>query len=804
MLRRALCVCAVLLCASGAAAQSIVTYAGGGTLDGQLISDIVASGASGIALDGAGNLIVVMRLSGQVLKIDAATHVVTTLAGNGASGFAGDRGLAVNAVLRTPYGVALDAAGNVFIADTNNGRVRRVDAKTGIITTYAGGGTPSDIGDNGPAASARLGNPFGLAIDRGFLYITEDAYNANRVRRVNMATGIITTVAGATDGSLGSFAGDGGPAKDARFDNPLGIAIDPAGNIYVADDNNGRIRRIDVNGTVSTYAGGGAQGNVADGVAATAADLGSPVSLAFDRNGNLLLSATGGIRRVDKATGVINTVVPESDLLYGMTVDGQGTIVYTDGYGRISRFRVGATDHEDLTGSGVYVGDGRRADAAILSSPQGLALDAGGNLFIVDQQASIVRRVNAADGTISTVAGVVGRVYASPEQEGTPATQAAIGYPTDVAFDAANNLYIADELNGRVWRVDAAGNITTFAGGGNPTDGIGDGGPATAANIIPWGISFDRNGNLYIADDDKYATVPHARIRRVDAGTKVITTVAGGAAVGYAGDGGSAVQAQLDGPVAAVVDNNGDIFISDRNNSAIRRIDHTTGFISTYAGNKGDSDPLGDGGPAGAARIAPLHLTYNRATGDLYAPDHSSHRLRKIDRNGIVSTVAGSEFFYLNGDFAGDNGPATSARLSFDYGDVSGVAVNRNGDVFLSDSQNNRVRAIFACTGVTAPQLTAPANNASGISTAPRLTWGSVAGAFRYDLRLDTANPPVTVIATDVDETAFTPSNLQPSTKYYWQVVAKGDRYCPTSPTAPSNVSAFTTTGVCAAGAFDP
>src|SRR5258707_12700769 len=179
MLRRALSVCAVLLCASGAAAQSIVTYAGGGTLDGQLISDIVASGASGIALDGAGNLIVVMRLSGQVLKIDAVTHVVTTLAGNGASGFAGDRGLAVNAVLRTPYAVVLDAAGNLFIADTNNGRVRRVDAKTGIITTYAGGGTPSDIGDNGPAASPRLRNPLGLALDRRLLYFTEDAYITN-------------------------------------------------------------------------------------------------------------------------------------------------------------------------------------------------------------------------------------------------------------------------------------------------------------------------------------------------------------------------------------------------------------------------------------------------------------------------------------------------------------------------------------------------------------------------------------------------------------------------------------------------
>src|SRR5258708_3914865 len=257
-----------------------------------------------MALDGAGNLIVVMRLSGQVLKIDAVTHVVTTLAGNGASGFAGDRGLAVNAVLRTPYAVVLDAAGNLFIADTNNGRVRRVDARTGIITTYAGGGTPSEIGDNGPATSARLGNPIGLAIDRGFLYITEDAYNANRVRRVNMTTGIITTVAGATDGSLGSFAGDGGPAKDARFNNPLGIAIDPAGNIYVADDNNGRIRRIDVNGTVSTYAGGGTRKYGSDGVYPTTAESRTPVSLASDRHRDQLPIAAGGLLSIDQSSEV--------------------------------------------------------------------------------------------------------------------------------------------------------------------------------------------------------------------------------------------------------------------------------------------------------------------------------------------------------------------------------------------------------------------------------------------------------------------------------------------------------------------
>ncbi len=293
MLRRAAALFVIALCASAAAAQSIVTYAGGGTLDGQLVSDILASGASGIALDGAGNLLVAMRLSGQVLKINATTHVVTTVAGNGAAGYAGDRGLAVNATLRQPFGLALDSVGNLFIADSQNNVVRRIDAATGIITTFAGGGTPNGIGDGGPATAAVLGDPIGLVISRGSLYITEDAYNANRVRRIDLTTGVITTVAGATDGRLGGFGGDGGPATAALFNNPLGIAADGSGNLYVADFTNARVRRIDLNGNISTYAGGGAVGNVGDGVPATSADLTGVIAVAFDRNGNLLLSATG-------------------------------------------------------------------------------------------------------------------------------------------------------------------------------------------------------------------------------------------------------------------------------------------------------------------------------------------------------------------------------------------------------------------------------------------------------------------------------------------------------------------------------
>jgi sugar lactone lactonase YvrE len=802
MIRRSLLL--FLLLAPAAWGQSIITVAGGGTVDGQKLTDVLLSGPAGLAFDPAGNLLVSLSGAGQVLRVDAATGLVTTVAGNGAAGFTGDHSLAINASLRQPSGIAADAAGNVYIADRENDRVRRVNASNGIITTVAGGGSPATgIGDGGPATAALLGKPWGILVRGGALYITEIAYNANRVRRVDLTTGIITTIAGTTDGSVGGFAGDGGPATAARLSAPFGIAADAAGNLYVNDRDNSRIRRIDTNGIITTYAGGGPTGNFADGIAATSADLDVSLALAFDRNGNLLLTSTQvGVRRVDKATGTIRTVFADGTLLLGLAVDAANTIYTTDNNGTLQRFRAGASEPERLSGDGAYVGDGLGARAAVLHSPQGLALDRSGNLYIVDSQASLIRRVSASDGTISTVAGVVNHVYASPEQEGTPATESAIGYPTDIAFDAAGLLYIADELNGRIWRVDAAGKLTTFAGGGSPADGIGDGGPATAAAFVPWAISFDRNGNLYVADKDLFATVPHSQVRRIDAATHVITTVAGSSAIGYAGDGGPATQAKLDGPIGVAIDADGNLFIADGNNGAIRRVDHATGIITTFAGHFGESDPLGDGGPAAQARLAPLHLVIDRNTGDLYAPDFSSQRLRKFDRNGTVSTVAGSGFFYLDGGFGGDNGPATAARLSLDYGDVSGVAINAAGDVFFSDSQNNRVRLIVACRSVGAPSLTSPANDATTL-TSPKLTWSAVAGAFRYDVMLDTVNPPAKTVATDVDDTSFRPANLEPGTKYYWQVVAKADRYCPAASRATSVVNTFTTASVCRAGAFD-
>ncbi len=367
-------------------AQSILTVAGGGTLDGQLVSSIPISGPRGMAFDHSGNIYFAATYAGQILKVDAVSGVVKVVAGNGASGYSGDGGLATSATLRQPEGIILDASDNLFIADTNNGRVRRVDAKSGIITTYAGGGTPaSGNGDGGQAAAAALGQPWGLTIDHGFLYITDEAYNTENVRRVDMAKGTIDTIAGLTDGSRGGFGGDNGPAKAAQLNAPLAVVADSDGNLYVADSGNGRVRRVDTSGTITTYAGGGPAGNVADGIQATDAYFGIVTALAFDKAGNLVLGKDEQIRRVDKVTHIVTTVVDGTGgIVSGIVVTAAGTIFYDDGYGYLYTFAPGGTAPVVFAGGGAYVGDGRVATAAVLHSPEGLALDAAGNLYIAD------------------------------------------------------------------------------------------------------------------------------------------------------------------------------------------------------------------------------------------------------------------------------------------------------------------------------------------------------------------------------------------------------------------------------------
>src|SRR6267143_711547 len=304
-----------------------------------------------------------LAMAALVLALPALSQTINTVAGGGA----GDGGAATSASLNFPSGVALDASGNLYIADQYNHRIRKVAAATGIITTVAGNGSPTFAGDGGAATSASLWSPTGVALDAsGNLYIAD--YNNHRIRKVAAATGIITTVAG--NGGA-SFAGDGGAATSASLNYPFGVALDASGNLYIADQSNYRIREVAAaTGIITTEAGNGSPGFAGDGGAATSASLSFPRSVALDAGGNLYIADyfNQRIRKVDAASGIITTVA------------GNG-------------------------GIGAFAGDGGTATSASLNRPSGVALDASGNLSIADSFKQRIRKVDAASGIITTVAG---------------------------------------------------------------------------------------------------------------------------------------------------------------------------------------------------------------------------------------------------------------------------------------------------------------------------------------------------------------------------------------------------------------
>jgi trimeric autotransporter adhesin len=323
------------------------------------------------------------------------TYTISTVAGNGVQGFGGDGGPATSAQLSSPLGVAVDSTGSLYIVDSVNNRIRKVSG--GVITTVAGNGTPGFSGDGGPATSAELRYPSDVAVDStGNLYITDT--NNFRIRKVSK--GVITTVAG--NGSPG-FSGDGGPATSAELAASLGIAVDSVGNLYIADSNNSRVRKV-ANGTITTVAGNGlplpgSLGSSGDGGPATSAEV-TPFDVAVDSAGNLYISDANNNRIRKVSNGVITTIA------------GNGT-------------------------SG-FSGDGGPATSAELNNPRGLALDSVGNLYIADISNNRMRKVS--NGVITTIAGNGTSGFSG---DGGPATSAEMT-PYFVAGDLAGNLYFSD------------------------------------------------------------------------------------------------------------------------------------------------------------------------------------------------------------------------------------------------------------------------------------------------------------------------------------------------------------------------
>ena len=805
----------LLLCVIAAPiafAQSISTYAGGGSRDGLKAKDIVLTARYGLAADGKGNLYIAEESGSSVQRVNLVTGVMERFAGNGGGSYGGDGGPAREASLKRPHGLTFDDAGNLFIADEDNGRIRRVDIKTGVITTFAGGGDPniSDAGDGGLATAAFLGSPIGVAWHDGELYIAETNYDANVVRKVDR-NGIISTVAGKR--GLVSFSGDGGAATEAGFNSPVAVVVDASGNIYIADNGNERLRRVDhVTHKIDTVAGGGADPDNLGDRLGLEANL-CPAALSVDAAG-LIYVADPCHRRVlrfNPATNHIALFLGNGDYgggdgnvataagieqPYAIALDPAGNLFAEDtSNGSIRRVDAATRIVTTVAGGGAFIGDGRVANAALLAGPHGLAFDKNGNLLIADTEHSLVRRVDKTTGVISTFAGLVNNCCSGPDAPG-PATETPVGFPIDIAVTSGGIVYFSDGL-GSIWVVDDTGKVQRYAGGNDPNGtNENDDRPALNASIAPIGIFLDSANNLYLAERSRN------RVRKINAATKIITTIAGTGAEGSSPDGTPAKQAMLNGPTDVAVDRQGNIFISEANQGLVRRIDATTGNLSTWAGGGNPPTGNGDGGTATNAVITPKFMAIDPKNDDLYIADENGLRLRKIDaKTQVITTIAGSGASYVDREFSGDNGPATSAKLNFVFTE-SGVALDAAGDLFISDTVNDRVRVVTACAGVSAPQLAQPADAAT-VSTAPKLSWAAVDHAFRYDVLLDTVNPPVRVIAADISDRSFTPANLQPSTRYFWSVVAKGDPFCKPASAATSRVASFTTDATCGAASFD-
>ena len=643
------------------------------------ISALEASlhGPRGVAADPVGNIYVADSGNSRVRRIDAA-GTITTLAGTGEYGYSGDGGPAARAQLRRPEGVAADVVGNVYVADPSDHRVRRIDT-TGTITTLAGTGVPGYGGDGGPATQARLNRAVDVAADAvGNVYVA-DAGNS-RVRRID-TTGTITTLAGT--GEYG-YGGDGGPATQAQFRRPEGLAADALGNVYVADRSDYRVRRIDATGTITTLAGTGERGYSGDGGPATQADLQGPHSVAADAAGNLYIAVDYWVRKIDLA-GTITTIT--------------GTL--------------------DVRSSG-YDGDGGPATEARLF-PDGMAVDAAGNVFVTDDNLNRVFKIDVS-GTLHKFAGT-GSWKDSNVEPILSSTSHKLLSPRSLGVAGSGEVFVVD--GGRVWKLDTSGGVSAFAGTGQ-TGFTGNGGPATEADLYrPRSVAADAVGNLYIVEE--------FLVRKIDlAGT--ITIFAGNLDIGYGygGDGGPATEAMFLQIRGLAADAAGNVYVADTGNHRVRKID-AAGTVTTVAGT-GEEGHFGGSGPVRAteARLSRPFGVAADVAGNVYvlsttsSPYHRWHVVSKIDPSGNISAIhdglagirgiaaydeaniyLGMEHQIVNlnsvngetsliagtgkSGFRGEAGSALTAHISIAE---NGIAVDADGRVWFVDQDNRRIRVI--------------------------------------------------------------------------------------------------------------
>lgn len=699
--------------ASGQQVNLINTIAGGGTVNSNPASADIPGPTSAVE-DGKGNLYIAAPSSQYVFEMSAG--VVTQFAGAGYIGFHGN-GLANTEPVWNPYGLAVDGQGNIYIADTNNNLVRKVDT-SGNMTNVAGTSKPcyqTRCGDGGSALKALLNAPQGVVLDAsGNIYIADTGDNRIRVVRTN---GNIYPFAGNFNVSPCSNptspCGDGGAAVQASLNAPVGLAVDSKGNLYISDTGDNRVRVVNKKTRViNAFAGNGtscapAWNPCGDTGAALQANLGAPRGLSIDSSLNVYIADTRDQRiRIVSSAGTINTFAgtghhgftgdggsPTAAQLAGpngVFVDSAGNVFISDtGNQRVREVTAGVINTILGGGNG---GDGGGPTGAQFANPTGVALDSSGNYYIADTNNNRIRVVSG--NSLQTVAGngLIG--YTG---DGGSALAAELNAPLGVAVDGSGNIFIADTYN-KVVREVSGGNINTFAGNGAPcspsTGSCGDGGPAINANLTsPYSMAVDSSGNVFIADAFSQ------KVREVSHG--IITTIAGTGTANYSGDGGPATAAELKNPTGVAVDSSENVYIADSRNNRIRCVlgvvggcgdlqhKYAVGDIITYAYN-GAIGFQGDGGPAiNASRWNPTQVALD-SQGNLFIGGGNNELVQRVDLvTGIIVTVAGDDKAWWFYGFRGDGGPANKAQI-----DNAGLAIDSNESLYIADAGNNRIRQV--------------------------------------------------------------------------------------------------------------
>lgn len=621
--------------------------------------------------------------------------------------FPANRLIARDSPLGSVQDVALDAAGNLYISDRDNHVVLQA-APDGTLIVFAGNGLPGFSGDQGQAVNASLRGPQGLVIDAaGNLFVSDSA--DNRVRKVS-PDGTITTVAGT---GVAGFSGDG-PATANQLNQPRGIAVDIAGNLYIADSANNRVRKVTPGGFMTTFAGAGVSANNGDGGSAALANLNTPAAVKLDAAGNVLVATLGAIRKIALDSTITTAFTANGGLTLnpaGLAIDLQNNLYVSEGSSQVV-FKIapgGGVTVVAGNGASIFSGDGGPAINASLNGPAGLEISPAGVLFVADRGNLRVRSIDL-NGIVRTFAGNGNYRFSG---DGQSAFSAAMRQPVSVATDSLGDVFIADLLNNRIRKITTGGIINTVAGNG--TFGFsGDAGPAIGAALSgPQGVVANDSG-FYIADRS------NNRVRKVDL-QGIINTIASG----------------LRFPYAVALDAAGNLYIADRDNDRVIKVapDLT---VTTVAGSEILSGPQGvavdaqnriyiadtlnnlirvvDGGKVTTVTPAnsPRGLAVD-AAGNLYFAEPTNNVVRRVS-NGVVTIVAGVPG---PGGYAGDGGLAVNALLSA----PTGLAFDRAGNLYIADSNNNRIRKVFAAPPKVqvSPTTLTFSGISGGLRTAPRL-----------------------------------------------------------------------------------